>query len=121
MLGNEYVVGPSENRISKANNGKTIEEIVASSSIYFDTAQGAPSHHHVLRSMGVHPSKILSGTDYPFVGKGPDWQRMKAVLHAPREGGLYSTEQWDGIRAINALNLFPRCKREWINAGLVIE
>ena len=121
MIGNGFVVGADYNRIAEANNGKTIPEIFAAANVYLDTAQGMPAHHEVIRSMGVPASKILSGTDYPFVGKGPDYTHMIEVLKAPQYSSIYSDEELEGIKALNALNLFPRCKEEWAKAGLVKE
>ena len=79
------------------------------------TLQGAQSRHDVLREMGVPASCIFSGTDYPFVGKRP---LGETVLQAPFTSGLYSQEELEGIKGVNALHHFPRCRREWTKAGL---
>lgn len=111
---------PQVNRISEANEGKSLQEVFARGNINIECSQGTAAQQTLLKSMGLAAENILTGSDWPFTGKVEVEATLKEML-GPEISGLYNSREVAGIRAGNALRLMPRLKDEWIKAKIVKE
>lgn len=100
-------------RIRQSNNGLSLQELFAQSNIYFDSAQSTPAQHTILKSLGIKPSRLVSGSDLPFTIYGDDIEVLAGELHSAQDSGLYTPEEVEDVYHANALELFPRLKEEW--------
>lgn len=108
------------NRISEANNGKTLQEVFASGNVNIEVSQGTADQQTLLRSMGLAAENILTGSDWPFTGK-VEVEDTRREMRGPELSGIYDAREIAGIRAGNALRLMPRLRDEWVKAKMVTE
>lgn len=107
------------NRIAENNDGRTLQEVFAAGNVYIECSQGTPAQQTVLKSLGLSPRNILMGSDWPFTGK-KDVTATLREMNGPELSGLFNPPEIAGIRAGNALELMPRLRQAWIDAGLVV-
>ncbi|EGU75983.1 hypothetical protein FOXB_13507 [Fusarium oxysporum f. sp. conglutinans Fo5176] len=105
-------------RVIHNNAGRTLQEIFRQGNAYFECSQGTSTQQGVLRSMGVPPSRILTGSDWPFTGK-VEVESTLAEMNGPESSGLFNAEELEGIRAGNFLAIAPRLAEAWVQSGLV--
>jgi predicted TIM-barrel fold metal-dependent hydrolase len=105
-------------RIGHVNNGMTLQELIRSSNIYIEGAQGTPAQHTVLKSLGISSDKQLCGSDLPFTVVGEKTGTLEGELHAAKDSGLYSDKELKNIYYGNALKLFPRIAKAWKEANI---
>ncbi|KAF8847670.1 hypothetical protein BDZ45DRAFT_718951 [Acephala macrosclerotiorum] len=94
--------------LSEANNGNTLQEVFAGGNIYIECSQGTAAQQILLKSLGLGPENILTGTTL-------------REMHGPELSSLFNSREIIGIKAGNVIRLMPRLKSEWIKAGIVKE
>ena len=105
-----------DNVISAKNNGLNLRQLFSTKNIYFDTSISKPFQYRVVREELKLPSNhFLYATDYPYT-KRPDNDTFADGYGGPKQSGLFSESEMEGILRNNSLGLFPRLAKEY---GLV--
>jgi len=100
--------GLNSTELARILGNRTYAEIIKS--LYWDTTIANDGHFYELRDMGVDWKKVMVGSDYPW---------YTSMSNAAKTSGLLDAEGVDRVRYHNALQLFPRLKQEYKNAGLL--
>lgn len=119
-VGGPNAMAKQVNRITEANNGKTLEEVFGIGNIYIECSQGTAAQQTVIKAMGLKAGNMILGSDWPFTGKA-DVQSTLTEMRGPEDSGIFTKEEIAGIRAGNVLQLLPRLRKAWLEKKLVKE
>lgn len=109
-IGKQHIDGA----IKRMNNGKTVEDLLRTSNIFFDTAVSSWFQFRLLTHIGVPKDHIIYATDYPYTYRD-DTRTYVDAYEACRNSDVFTSDELDsGVIRQNALtHLFPRLAREY--------